>query len=61
MEGDTLERILDQAERALKGETPRGLVDVPLGVFGLSPEKVFLGNIVAIAKTAIAKQAGGGR
>jgi len=45
------ERIIEQAEK--RDIPPRGLEDFPLGLVGLSPRKVRMGNIVAIAKVAL--------
>ena len=48
-----LERIRNMADRALNGEAPRGLEDEPLGMYGLTRQEVFLGNILAVAQTAL--------
>jgi hypothetical protein len=49
---DALERIIEQAQLALRDEPIRGLEDTPLGAFGLSIKEMRLGNIIAIARVA---------
>lgn len=51
-----MERVLQQAEKALRGEPIGGLEDVMLGAYGLSMQEIRLGNIMAIAREHIRVQ-----
>jgi hypothetical protein len=48
---DALDRIIDQAEKALRGDPIGGLENFPLHLYGKSPTQLRLGNIIAIATT----------
>ena len=49
---NALERIIDQAEKALRDEPVESLRDLPLGAFGLTHREIRLGNIISIAREA---------
>lgn len=51
-----LERVLEQAEKALRDEPVRGLEDYPLGLLGLTHQELRLGNIIAISRVALGRR-----
>jgi hypothetical protein len=48
-----LERIIEQAQKALRGEPVEALSDFSLGLYGLTHTDIRLGNIIAIARRAL--------
>lgn len=55
VESSALERIIEEAQKALNGEPVESLNDLPLGAYGLSHQQMRLGNIIAIARAGGAK------